>query len=463
MKVRCTLCACWLAAVVLPHSVAAQNYTFTNIADSTGPFSTFFNGGPRLNNSGAVSFVAQLDAGGSGVYRSDGGVLTTIADNSSPLQDFRYSDINDAGQVAFTAEAVLLGQGIFRGDGQSTSTIIWASQLPFTPDTYTPAPLSINNAGNVQFYASGHQGNVSVDAVFVGSGGNITLISDPQVSRASIAQINNLGTVAFKYALFLSAGSGIALGTGGTTSTVINQTGPYSDFRVPSLNDSNVVAVGAKRDAGDWDVLRINGATVDVVAGPFPEDPGSGAAGVQDVGINNAGDMAFLAQVAPSTFGILTGPDPVADKVIRDGDTLFGSTVTDLFFNTFVEFDGPNDAGQIVFRYSLADGRQGIALATPVAPPTAGDYNHDDVVDAADYIVWRKDVILENAVSPGSGGAPDPGDYIVWRTHFGETVENDASASSLSANENVPEPSCFVLLAIAAAIVGSQRSFSRMG
>jgi hypothetical protein len=59
---------------------------------------------------------------------------------------------------------------------------------------------------------------------------------------------------------------------------------------------------------------------VDVVAGPYSN--------VREVGINNAGDVAFLAQLAPNTWGILTGPDPVADKVIRDGDALFGSTAT---------------------------------------------------------------------------------------------------------------------------------------
>ena len=66
MKLRCTLCACCLAAVALPQSVAAQNYTFTNIADSTGPFSSFIFGGPSLNNSGTVSFTAHLDAGSRG-------------------------------------------------------------------------------------------------------------------------------------------------------------------------------------------------------------------------------------------------------------------------------------------------------------------------------------------------------------------------------------------------------------
>jgi hypothetical protein len=113
--------------------------------------------------------------------------------------------------------------------------------------------------------------------------------------------------------------------------------------------------------------------------------------------------------------------------------------------------DGPNDAGQIVFRYSLADGRQGIALATPVAPSLAGDYNHDDVVDAADYIVWRKDVISGNAASPGAGGDPDPNDYNTWRTHFGETA--GSGGNSLAVSENVPEPNSVALVCMVGVLV----------
>jgi hypothetical protein len=55
----------------------------------------------------------------------------------------------------------------------------------------------------------------------------------------------------------------------------------------------------------------------------------------------------------------------VADKVISAGDPLFGSTVS--FVNVGVH--GLNDAGQIGFRYTLADGRQGIAVANPVPEP----------------------------------------------------------------------------------------------
>jgi hypothetical protein len=172
---------------------------------------------------------------------------------------------------------------------------------------------------------------------------------------------------------------------------------------------------------------------------------------VYDVGINNIGDVAFLAQLAPSTFGILTGPDPVADKVIRDGDTLFGSTVTDLFFNTGPEFDGPNDAGQIAFRYSLANGRSGIALATPI-PTLAGDYNNNGQVDAADYALWRGGGPLANEVdSPGTVNAAD---YTAWQARFGNSGTGSGANAGWAPPEGwsssaVPETTSLTLLLLA--------------
>jgi hypothetical protein len=442
---------------VLPQMVAAQNYTFTNIADNTGPFSTFIYTGPRLNNSGDVAFTAFLDGGGSGVYRSDGVVTTTIADESGPNDSFNISDINDAGQVAYFADSIPLGPGIFRGDGLTVTTIILQRELPFDSEKFLDIhPVTINNAGTVAFYAHGKpSSSLAFDGVFVGNGGNITMISDPESDgRAYYPEINNLGTVAFNY---FSVERGIRLGNGGTTSLVINDTGPYSDFgAAPSLNDNNIVAVGAEHDDGGWYVLRIDGATVDVVAGPFFDDGSPFDVGVLDVGLNNAGDVAFLAQVAPDMYGILTGPDPVADKVIGDGDALFGSTATIL--QNVTTIDGPNDAGQIVFRYSLADGRSGIALATPMAG-LAGDYNHDDVVNAADYVVWRKALGQPDPPLDADGncnGQIDPGDYDVWQENFGETLGSGATANSLPATEAVPEPYSLVLLCLASALLSGK-------
>jgi hypothetical protein len=67
-----------------------------------------------------------------------------------------------------------------------------------------------------------------------------------------------------------------------------------------------------------------------------------------------------------------------------------------------------------------------------------GDFNHNGVVDAADYVVWRK----------GLGTTYTQSDYDVWRTYFGQTAGSGAGAV---ANAAVPEPSAPVLMIIAAA------------
>jgi hypothetical protein len=62
----------------------------------------------------------------------------------------------------------------------------------------------------------------------------------------------------------------------------------------------------------------------------------------------------------------------------------------------------------------------------------SGDYNDDHVVDARDYVMWRKFNIH------GARGYPD------WTTHFGETPVGSGSAFG----PRVPEPTLFSLLVI---------------
>ncbi len=70
--------------------------------------------------------------------------------------------------------------------------------------------------------------------------------------------------------------------------------------------------------------------------------------------------------------------------------------------------------------------------------PLLGDFNNDGVVDAADYLVWRK----------GLGTTYTQTDYDVWRVHFGATAGIGASAL---ANVTVPEPAMLVMLIVATA------------
>jgi T5SS/PEP-CTERM-associated repeat protein len=86
-----------------------------------------------------------------------------------------------------------------------------------------------------------------------------------------------------------------------------------------------------------------------------------------------------------------------------------------------------------------------------VNSPT-GDYNHNGVVDAADYVVWRatlgKSVIPGQGADGNSSGIIDNGDYTVWRSHFGQTA---GAGAETGANSAVPEPTMLVLLMFAAA------------
>lgn len=79
-----------------------------------------------------------------------------------------------------------------------------------------------------------------------------------------------------------------------------------------------------------------------------------------------------------------------------------------------------------------------------------GDYNANGTVDAADYVLWRNGGPLQNEVA--TMGSVTPEDYTEWRAHFGNT--SGAGFGSASA---VPEPSCFAVMLIGTAIVGSRR------
>ncbi|HEX5471982.1 MAG TPA: matrixin family metalloprotease [Lacipirellulaceae bacterium] len=106
-------------------------------------------------------------------------------------------------------------------------------------------------------------------------------------------------------------------------------------------------------------------------------------------------------------------------------------------------------AGTYYARISGADDTiQMYELALSPTPILPGDYNHDGIVDAADYIVWRR--LLGQSVTTGSGadgnfdGHVTHADFSVWQTNFGE-VASAGAGSGFIAGATVPEPLCLFL------------------
>jgi hypothetical protein len=67
--------------------------------------------------------------------------------------------------------------------------------------------------------------------------------------------------------------------------------------------------------------------------------------------------------------------------------------------------------------------------------PLAGDYNGDGAVNAADFVVWRK--------NPGAHGG-DPAGYNTWRTNFGRTSGAGSGLGGIAA----PEPATLGVLLV---------------
>ena len=89
-------------------------------------------------------------------------------------------------------------------------------------------------------------------------------------------------------------------------------------------------------------------------------------------------------------------------------------------------------------------------LFAPTSTVLEGDYNENEIVDAADYTEWRDRLgdtnPLPNDLTPGVTQE----DYTVWKQNFGQTASGAAAAS-------VPEPAVASMLFVTIAWLGCRR------
>lgn len=293
------------------------------------------------------------------------------------------------GELEFTNDLTNNAGAFLSGNG----SLVTGSGL--TNDGIMNFAGTANIVGSVNNSASGR---------IISGGGGATIFFDDVVNEGEIRTSTNGFTVFFGDL----TGSGSFTGAG-----TVNVEGDFSPGSSPAtVNFAGDLAFGVAATLE----IELGGAT-----------PGS-----QHDKLNVTGELSLDGALHVS---LINGFTPIAGQSfhILEWGTLAGA---------FSSLALPTHAGlawDTSQLYTL-----GVLRVMGVELP--GDFNQDGAVDAADYVVWRK--------NPSAFGGI-PGGYNTWRANFGRAAGAGASRSYLRSTESadgaVPEPAILLLAGVSAA------------
>lgn len=336
---------------------------FAIVADSTSPNYNGFGAYPTINDRGAIAFYAELNGAGS-TYKADREatpILISAEGTGAPA-------INNLGEVASIRSLGTAQSELYKSASGTSSR-----QIAFTGAQFRSFPGYVSladNSGLAVFYAPLYPVSPTRRGIFTGNGdGTTRLVVDNAGAFNDFGgnpTVNDAGAVAFAGSLDTPIGgiyTGSVAGNGVTSPVVTNETAALYNFDgAPFINNNGEIAFLANEQATAAPAVFLvnqdgsNLRRIANVSGPFSQ--------LRSPIVNDAGTFVFLAFLDNGGRGIFTGPNAGIDKVIAEGDPLFGSTVASLAF-----LRGLNNLDEISFSYTLTDGRTGIARARVV--PTA--------------------------------------------------------------------------------------------
>ncbi len=226
-----------------------------------------------------------------------------------------------------------------------------------------------------------------------------------------------------------------------TTSGILVVNGSKTGAGLVTVNDTGTLA-GTGSIEGD---VTNNGTIA-----PGDESLTPGTLTLTD-SVTNGTDSHWLIGLDGASSGKLAVGGNVDLSAVDNLDVIGVGSGTSWIIGTYVgmltgTFD--NITAGYAVDYGTGTNSQITLNVAPIGPD--GDFNSDGVVDAADYVAWRKNDGSNNAL-PNDGGLGTPigqAHYDLWRANFGNSGSGSGALNAVTA---VPEPSSLLLLLLAMA------------
>jgi hypothetical protein len=357
------------AAVLLPAVSRGADYMFTDVVNSTGPLDRFH--AEVINNRGTIAFIATTDPeagetpGTTGLFTIRDGVLSQVGGFEGEVSSSFDLHINGRDELAF-ASGDWTSVHLHHVDAHGNVSSLASSGGTFGT---IRQPIAFSESGNVFFLGN---------ELFVAGPTTPAQPAFPSLGDVSIYEM--IGVLPNDMPVYRGEHARerpLAFYKGPNAEDVVLRPSSAFDYAFAYRENAkgDRVFQGLIAIRRGFDPEYISG----LYTGPNPTDLFVSSEGLMSYVIepqlNEAGTIAFVAGLDAGGRGIFVGPDIIADRVIATGDPLFGSTVTSATFENGYMLtdvvDRLNDLGQIIFRYQLANGVSGIAVAALVPEPSA--------------------------------------------------------------------------------------------
>lgn len=368
-----------MALLLAAWPVAAQPI-FNRIADTstaipagTGNYTSFAE--PGLSNGGGIVVFRGLGSSGQdGIYHSNTGVLSMVADINTdiplgigPFTSFGNTS-HSVGRTAFFGAGDFDQQGIYTSFGGLAFVADTFSPIPGGTGSFTSfSPTASVSGTNVVFRGAG---DGAQEGIYIGSIGTLdpvanqgtnipggfgffsTFGSSPTVSGSTVAYLGFGGGVPGIY-----KNDGTNSMVANTSTAIPNGTGTFTDFGNPSISGNRIAFRG--KGTGQDGIYVNNSGTLIRIADLTMSVPGGTGNFLSFGDLPSVSDtwIAFTASSAGITSGLYFGPTSGAwlHKVIAAGDTLDGRIVENVFLDQY-----GGDAGFVGFRATFTDGTEGV-------------------------------------------------------------------------------------------------------